>query len=103
MKFEITRTSQWNDDNAPCEGCTKEEKIERIKVRKYDGYDYSREKNIRFFEENGIQMVEYDCISITWTRDFNSLEELMAFQEEVNSQIILKSENRLEIYDDFRE
>ena len=103
MKFEITRTSLWNDADAPCEGCIKEERVERIKVRRYGNYDYSREKNVRFFEENGIQMVEYDVTFITWFRNFDSLEELVAFRDEIDESIILMSENRLEIYDDYRE
>lgn len=103
MKFEITRTSLWDNETAPCEGCIKEERVERIKVRRYVNYDYSREKNVRFFEKNGTQMVEYDTTFITWFRNFDSIEELVAFQDEVNEPIILKSENRLEIYDDYRE
>ena len=105
MKFEITRTSQWNsDETPPCEGAIQE--VEEItntyKMEKdlsyYEGYFF----NVRTFTENGVKMIELTDKKLRWYLEINSLEELMDFQKKEGSSVIL-SDNTIEIYDDYRE
>lgn len=81
MKFEISRTSGGYEP--PCKGCTKEYTV--VKMPKHDfGYNY-------------------------YTREFNTLEELMNFiKNEANNKVVIQWNEwsnlyEIEIYDDWRE
>ena len=83
MKFEVSRTSSWGTEEIPCNNVTKEtticDKLGRKFVYKY------------------------------YTREFNTLEELMDFiKNEANNEVVIQWNEfsnlyEVEIYDDWRE
>jgi len=89
MTFRITRTSDWDFNLVPCDGC-------------------------REVEVSGICM---DGVTIhknkVWVKEINTLEELMDIANTVKNDLIIKLENKdawlkptfpeIEIYDTYRE
>lgn len=83
MKFEVSRTSSWDAEETPCNNVTKETVI---------------------WGESG-QKLTYKY----YTREFNTLEELMDFiKNEANNKVVIQWNTfsnlyEVEIYDDWRE
>ena len=83
MKFEVSRTSSWSAEETPCDNVTKETTICDEPGRKF-AYKY-------------------------YTREFNTLEELMDFiKNEANNKVVIQWNEfsnlyEVEIYDDWRE
>ena len=119
MLFEITRTSSWNEENPPCDGCIRI-KVTRVDIRtlgsaeefdrrysKTQGTWYSIGKNHRFSRNGYIarDLGEYD----SWGIEINTLEELMELKNRVGSELVIGSSYynpefpMIEIYDDYRE
>ena len=118
MKFTVSRASEWNDNNAPCEEA-KRDSIVRVETRtlcspeEFDekfarregkwlsvGTNHRINKDGYITRDNG--MVE------VWTVEINTLEELMEFYDKYGSIIIhtffwSDDVHMLEIYDDYRE
>lgn len=74
MIYRIERTSDWLGENKPCSNAL-----------------LYRKGSEEFGESN------------TWRVEINTLDELHDLIREVGCYIILKSERRIEIYDDYRE
>lgn len=74
MLYRIERTSDWFGENKPCA----------------NAFLYKK-GNKEFAEPN------------TWRIEIKTLDEMHDLIREVGSYIILKSERRIEIYDDYRE
>ena len=83
MKFEVSRTSSWGTEETPCNNVTKE--------------------TITCDEPGRIFAYKY------YTREFNTLEELMDFiKNEANNKVVIQWNEfsnlyEVEIYDDWRE
>lgn len=100
MKFIITRTSQW-DEECPCADCVKEEVVKVIEHRDYpEEHEYYEEPE--YFDYKGIPMVRRKIRETVWTRNFDTIEDLVAFIRGIGSSVIM-SEGSIEIYDDYRE
>ena len=119
MLFEVTRTSSWNKENSPCDGCIRI-KIRRVETRtlgsaeefdarfgKTEGKWFSVGSNHRFNNKGYITRDREEIDS--WGIEINSLEELMNFKESVGEELVLSTSYidyktpRIEIYDDYRE
>jgi len=118
MKYIITRTSVWNDEDIKVEEAIKEtldltsydtrtvNSIEEAKKLHWYQDWASRGTNHR--EENGYIICDYITTETIYTIEINSLEELMNLQDKYGELIITKSnykefECEIEIYDDYRE
>ena len=83
MKFEISRTSCWSSEELPCKGVTKEYNVVKMPKRDF-GYNY-------------------------YSKDINSLDELMDFIKNVaNNKVVIQWNEwsklyEIEIYDTWRE
>lgn len=74
MKFEVSRASEWFNEDSPCEGAYME------LAQNSAGYPY-----------------------MTWHREFNTLEELTEWVEDLDCKKIVLSPGRITIYDDWLE
>ena len=118
MLFEVTRTSSWDHENPPCEGCIRI-KITRVETRmcrsveefdrgvgRAEGKWLSVGTNHRF--DNGWITRDRGEID-SWGIEINTLEELMELKKRVGEELVITKSyiNRefpmIEIYDDYRE
>lgn len=119
MIFEITRTSSWNEENPPCDGCIRI-KVTRVDTRtlgsaeefdkrygKAHGTWLSIGTNHRF---NKYGYITRDLGEVdSWGIEINTLEELMELKERVGEELVFGSSwhnpefPMIEIYDDYRE
>jgi hypothetical protein len=116
MNFIISRTSQYFNENPPCEEsfkkplpsfhirtCTEEEFNKRYSDR--EGLWRSEGTNHTVTEEGYIKRQEAD--KEEWCVNIKSIEELMSFHEKHGTLIIKRGYSSLvpeiEIYDDYRE
>lgn len=115
MLFEVRRTSLWND-KSPYEKCIPIQ-LTRVDERNFKSFEEYDNKfsdkwkdvgsNHRILPNGNIarDLQIENCFGI----EINSLEELMQFYREVNSEIVIREswvDNTtpcLEIYDDYRE
>lgn len=96
MIFEVERTSQWmfDENNPPCEGAfVKEFEITEMKWNEPD-----TKKKVK-----------------SWFIELNTLEDLLAFKEKIDEELIIRYSNwaddikdvkviyQIEIYDTYRE
>ena len=102
MKFKMKRTSIcWDEEESPCAGCTREETTKIIEHRDYvEEHEYYEEPE--YFDYKGIPMVRRKVKETIWTRDFATVEDLVAFIRGIGSPIVM-TEDSIEIYDDYRE
>lgn len=120
MKFIITRTSDWGDDNSPCEEA-KRSQVVRVETRalrtpeEFDKRFAAREgawlsvgANHRIGRD-GYICRDREMIDV-WTIEVNSIEELVALSRKYGKIIVENyywSSNdeypTLEIYDTYRE
>ena len=119
MLFEITRTSSWNEENPPCDGCIRI-KVTRVDTRtlgsaeefdrrhgKTQGTWFSIGTNHRFNKDGYItrDLGEVD----SWGIEINTLEELMELKNRVGEELVITNSYAdrefpmIEIYDDYRE
>lgn len=117
MLFQVTRTSSWYEDK-PYDKCmqikiakvdkrtfrTPEEHDERC--AKHSGKWFDRGTNHRV--EDGFIVRDLGLTDV-WAIEINSLEELLAFKEEVKHELVIGTSYvdhktpMIEIYDDYRE
>ena len=119
MIFEITRTSSWEHENPPCDGCIPI-KIRRVETRTLgsaeefdkrfgarEGKWFSVGTNHRFNNKGYITRDREEIDS--WGIEINTLEELMEFKNRIGEELVLGSSwhspevPMIEIYDDYRE
>ena len=119
MLFQIERTSLWDEEKQPCDGCspitltevdvrmfrTPEEYDERL--AEYYGKWLNTGTNHRINKDGHIAR---DLGPVKrWGVEINSIEELIALKERVGHELILTTSNTdkvtpsIEIYDDYRE
>ena len=119
MLFEIIRTSSWDHDNPPCDGCIPI-KITKVETRtlgsaeefdarfgKREGKWFSVGSNHRFNSKGYItrDIGEND----SWGIEINTLEELMKLKNRVGEELVIGNSWHnpefpiIEIYDDYRE
>ena len=101
MIFDVVRTSDWgfNENHKPCKNArihTFEKEIKTYIFDPDDGHKIEQTKGLKEFK--------------TWVVDINTLEELLAFRDEVGEEIIIgetdafrHTDGFIEIYDDVRE
>lgn len=117
MKFIVSRTSKWNDD-APCEGAIRfnlpyvQTNRQCHTFEEYDKFSFDGRKwtdngeNHRINNDGFIERTMYKSV---WCIEINSLEELLKFQSECVSELIIypnwlnSNYYEIEIYDSFRE
>jgi hypothetical protein len=113
-KFVVTRTSAgW--EGVPCEGLTSEQRPYVDHRTVADPRDlkfplnaeqdwYARGSNHRVI--NGTIARDMDMRKV-WTKEFNSLEELLEFVKTVGGVVVVELDGEgnasIEIYDDYRE
>lgn len=110
MKFQVSRTSQFDSDVPPCEGATRE-MVPNYDVRTFktfkeyddrlaafDGSWLSRGTEHKVLE-NSISRRLHDVE--VWTVTLTSLEQLMDFVGKYGTCVL--GEGDIEIYDDYRE
>lgn len=118
MIFQVIRTSQWNDKK-PFEDCIpiKLTRVETRTLRTPEEFDKKFGKREGKWIEKGTNhrvdargYITRDRELVDeWGIEINSLEELMAFQEVVGTELVLSTswiDNKtpcIEIYDDYRE
>jgi hypothetical protein len=115
MKFLLTRTSAGVEESKPYEKAYLNT-YTRVDTRAVDDpskshYDSDREtwytEGTNHRVENGFIMRDFN--ESAWYINFNTLEELIEFKNEVGTELILsdsiyeKSVSSIEIYDDYRE
>lgn len=121
MKFSISRTSIWSD-KCPLEGCNKVEVNQYIDERTFK----NKEEWLERFPADAEEAVCWGTTSdgnpfrviirnnALWTKDFNTLEEIMVFVKQQGECIISenshtqyvdspKLDGHIEIYDSYRE
>ena len=112
MKFIISRTSNWSDEESPCCEAVREPHV-RIDERTVDNPDklnqgpeywYKLGQNHRV--ENG--HIKRDFPYEAWSIEISSLEELLEFTKRYGRVIINEycgnpTLNEIEIYDGYRE
>lgn len=118
MKFEIKRTSLWNDNIPPCENAYSEEAItldrrtvstiHEAKSRDWFNSWYNGGTNHR--EEDGMIVCDRKDKSKRWFIDVNSLDDLINLSRNNDASLILSTYTNIkdvscsvEIYDDYRE
>lgn len=119
MIFEVTRTSSFNEENPPCDGCVriKITKVETFTLGSAEEFDrrhgktrgkwFSVGTNHRFNKDGCItrDLGEID----SWGIEINTLEELMEFKDRMGSELVIGDSiyspefPMIEIYDDYRE
>lgn len=116
MKFIISRTSLWNDEEPPCEEAVREKSVKTDtrtvdapeKVPAKFGEDpnwwYSEGFNHRIV--NG--QIKRDFEHLEWFVELSSLEDLLKFKDKHGDLIIRESFDndsfpQIEIYDNYRE
>ena len=119
MIFEVTRTSSWEEENPPCDGCIRI-KYTRVETRTLgsaeefdkrfgarEGKWFSVGSNHRFNNKGYITRDREEVDS--WGIEINTLEELMEFKNRVGEELVIRSSwnnpefPTIEIYDDYRE
>lgn len=119
MKFIITRTSDWGDDNSPCEEAKRSQvvKIETRTLRTPEEFDKkfaAREGAwLSIGTNHRIGRDGYICrdreMMDVWTIEVNSIEELVALSSKYGEIIVANhywnndEYPTLEIYDAYRE
>jgi hypothetical protein len=113
MKFKVSRTSSYEDEVPPCEGCVKGQ-YTRIDERTIDDPNKSAGVYARQWYERGTNHrvenghIKRDFIDEGWFIEIPTLEDLVTFLD-THGPIVLERfhENtsilELEIYDDYRE
>lgn len=117
MKFVVSRTSIWGDEQ-PCDEARRD-KIVRVDVRTFsspeefdsslariEGKWYSVGSNHRI-DKDGCIARDFEMIDV-WTIDINSLNELLVFCDKYGDVIIQDcmwndQYKEIEIYDDYKE
>jgi len=117
MKFIIRRTSEWNHDVQPCIEA-KRELVTWLDRRTAQTIEQARsclwfkdwwEWGENHREENGMIVCDRKKKDTVWTIEFNSLEELIAFENEHGQLVIGRTDSykgydmEIEIYDGYRE
>lgn len=118
MKFIVSRTSQWDDEIAPCEeakrdsivyvetrACLSPEEFDK-RFAKQEGKWFSVGTNHRV-NERGWLVRDKGTIDV-WSVEFNTLDELVEFCDKHGDIVIEncrwnKAYKEIEIYDDYRE
>lgn len=113
MRFKVERTSCMFDlDKKPCEG------VELNDVIRIDTRNVSDPKDLRYRDaetewyshgmnhriENGY--IKRDFVDQTWTRDFETLDEIVLFMKSIGGEFVIRCDNsipEIEIYDTYRE
>ena len=110
MKFRVTRTSMYDDDNAPCEEAIKELCI-RIDERNVDDPMKNKYIGIKWYEEGSNHRVENghikrDFVDYAWFIEINSLKQLLEMKIKYGDIMISNSRldepHIIEIYDSWR-
>lgn len=116
MLFEVVRTSIW-DKQKPYEKCI------QIKLKRVEKYYISVEEFIKRYSDkgdkwfnrgknhrikNGCILRDFEDVQ-SWGIKINTLEELMKFKKEVDTELVItksiidEETPCIEIYDDYRE
>ena len=119
MKFKITKTTLWNDEEVPCEKAIKE-KYAEIEVRTLHTFE-EFDKKFGKSEDEWLSKGINHCVNKKgyiqreipngcegWFIEINSLEELMEFNKRYGNIIIQKcwdnpNITEIEIYNGYRE
>ena len=116
MKFHVTRTSSWLQEQAPCPGATLEDFL-RVDERTFKS---AQEHDARFFSDLWLSRgmnhretedgIARDFPDRGWVIELEDLDALVAFLREQGECVLSASTWRgakdtphLEIYDDYRE
>jgi len=113
VRFEVTRTSLWDRDIAPCKGATQEDCI-RVDLRTFKTpEEYQKRLGQDWFADGTNHRKVYGGIARdfpdkAWFVTIDTLEELMKFYKKHGNLVIEPSwrgtsETKIEIYDGYRE
>ena len=116
MKFVVTRTSTWFDENPKIEGAKQEEltsldyrTVAKLKTaEKQHWYKQWYDNGINHREENGMVVCDRKKKAKVWTMKINSLDELMKFANKYGNLVMRmgdykETQDVIEIYDGYRE
>lgn len=113
MKFIVKRTSEYNDEVPPCQGCQKEDVVVILRG-KWKSLDDAKKHvgKTWFFADGtfnhrvGLGGVVCEKVQTAWVINFPSMEDLMSFIYK-NKQVVILTEDFnypvIEIYDSYRE
>jgi hypothetical protein len=112
MKFIITRTSVWYNENPRCEGATKET-VTKTSIGSWKTLADAKKDNGKgwFFKEGTFNhreiegQVAHDYHSECWVLEVNTVEQLIDLVKEYGNLILKYRDSipEIEIYDDYRE
>lgn len=114
MKFIISRTSLWNDEEKPCEEAIKDKYI-RVDERTIDSpekFNHKYERDNWFSEGTNHRIdnghIKRDFEDEDWFIEINTLDDLIKFQQKYGDIIIQDGFmnpdiKEIEIYDSYRE
>lgn len=113
MKAEITRTSTFLDDVSPHWSATEFFYWEKRNEKKQKDFDFKKRikespSEFRYISEDK-DSITYERKVKVWLKEFNTLQDLLNFKNEVKTPVIISNSQMqgidftIEIYDDYRE